>query len=253
FQIISDLHLETPLASPSYTYFSQSQNFPIYAPNLCLLGDIGLAADPALFTFLRTLFTRSPTLRIFYILGNHECYTTTWCLAEDALDAFDDSCASTLGPGRFFFMSRRRVDISPRLTLLGCTLWSHISAAQTPLCARKLMDFHPGYGIRGRSIAQHNADHAVDLVWLNSQISTISNEEPEREVVVLTHHCPTVGPRAASPRHKGSAVSEAFATDLRTEACWKSGNVRIWAWGHTHFDCVWGEGGRVLVSRQKGY
>ena len=51
FQILSDLHLETPLTSPLYSTFK----LKIHASNLFLLGDIGLAKDAALFTFLRTL------------------------------------------------------------------------------------------------------------------------------------------------------------------------------------------------------
>jgi hypothetical protein len=37
FQIISDLHLKTPLLAPSYTNLT----LPIHAPHFFLLGDIG--------------------------------------------------------------------------------------------------------------------------------------------------------------------------------------------------------------------
>jgi hypothetical protein len=29
-----------------------------------------------------------------------------------------------------------------------------------------------------------------------------------------------------------------FATDLRTEECWKNQSVVLWAFGHTHFSAV---------------
>ena len=48
FQILSDLHLETPAARPTYSDFSFSKA----APHLLLLGDIGLTHDSRLLLFL---------------------------------------------------------------------------------------------------------------------------------------------------------------------------------------------------------
>jgi predicted MPP superfamily phosphohydrolase len=69
-QIVSDLHLETPVARPSYASF----NLNLHANYLCLLGDIGLVKDDGLFFFLESLLKSTPNLKIFYVLGNHEPY-----------------------------------------------------------------------------------------------------------------------------------------------------------------------------------
>lgn len=256
FQIISDLHLETPLGAPSYTHFSSPRNLSLLAPNLCLLGDIGLTRDRQHFNFLRDLLIRDTQLNIFYVLGNHECYGTTPQLAEDTFNAFEDACTAEFGP-RFFFMQRRRVDLTETITVLGCTLWSRISEPQATVCRRRLADFHPDprVGIRDRSVEAHNADHARDLGWLNGEISRLTVEEPGRQVVVLTHHCPTVDLRACDPRwgKSGLNVSEAFITDLKGEPCWTAGNVKLWAFGHTHFSCEFMDGEKLIVGSMKGY
>jgi hypothetical protein len=48
FQLMSDLHLETPNLCPTYTNFK----LEALCPNLVLLGDIGEVRDKELFDFL---------------------------------------------------------------------------------------------------------------------------------------------------------------------------------------------------------
>lgn len=63
-QIVSDLHLE--LERPrkqTYQY-----ELPVNAPNLVLLGNIGLTVDEKLFVWLKTQLTRFRT--VFYVSGN---------------------------------------------------------------------------------------------------------------------------------------------------------------------------------------
>lgn len=259
FQIISDLHLETPLSSPAYSHFSKPSNFPLEADNIFLLGDIGLIADTLpLLTFLRSLLHRNARLKVFYVLGNHEPYRMTLENALDKASSWETTLTKEFGP-RFHLMNRTRIDISPTLTLLGCTLWSHIPAAHQHEVAAALKDADENHGIRDRSVLQHNADHAADLTWLNDTVAAIETDEPDREVVVLTHHSPTTDARANSKRFPPErAMNSAFRTDLSGEKCWRSSNVKVWAFGHTHFSCQFvhadEEGQRKLVvSNQKGY
>lgn len=233
FQIVSDLHLETPLMSPSYSHFNQRQNFPIHAPNLFLLGDIGLTSQPQLFTFLSTLLDQHANLRIFYVLGNHEPYHTTLELSLQSLFAFE----AKVGTERFTFLHRRRVDLSDTLTILGCTLWTHIPPSSSHACATLLTDFDETNGIWERSVEQHNSDHALDLAFLNDAVAQITTSEPQRDIVILTHHSPTIDGRANHPRHDRSSTNDGFRTDLSGQVCWISPAVKMWGFGHTHFSC----------------
>jgi hypothetical protein len=259
FQILSDLHLETPLAAPAYAYFTNPSRFPIHASNLFLLGDIGLVRHDQLFAFLRSLLSRTPNLKIFFVLGNHEAYSVTMTAALSAMRRFEESTKRDFGE-RFFFMDRRRVDFSHTITILGCTLWSRIEDEHAAACAKALTDFHETNGIRDRTVEAHNEDHARDLAWLNEQVGIISSTEPERQIIIITHHLPTTDPRANNPAHAESKLSSGFRTDLSAEMCWKNPNVKMWAFGHTHWSCGYvherGEGGvgrMLVVSEQKGY
>jgi hypothetical protein len=248
FQIISDLHLETPLLSPSYTTFT----LPIHAPHLFLLGDIGQTTHPQLFYFLSTLLAEHTSLTIYYLLGNHEAYTTTLDVAIQRLEAYETETKHTFpGPQRFYFLNRTRVDIEPNVTILGCTLWTHIPAPDAHACATLLTDFSERNGIWDRSVEQHNDDHVTDLSWLNSTVSSIP---PDRDIIVLTHHSPTLDPRANNARHAKSSANAGFRTDLSGEVCWVDERVKLWGFGHTHFNCQYVDGrGKLVLANQRGY
>lgn len=75
---MSDVHLEfhirpaTGPSGPGYQVF----DFPVSAPNLALLGNIGLTTQAGLFDFFLRQLHRFE--RIFFVLGNHEGYNSTY-------------------------------------------------------------------------------------------------------------------------------------------------------------------------------
>lgn len=245
FQIISDLHLET---QPSYSY-----TFKQTAPNLALLGDIGHVAHDGLFTFLETQLTRY--WNVFFLLGNHEPLTLTQPAAKRRIHAFAarmESLRTRSTIGRFIFLDQTRHDLTPTLTILGCTLFSHIPPHQIPAVATRLIDFQQ---TQDWTVADHVEAHASDLRWLNAQLAELAGAEPQRRVVVFTHHSPTTDARAVDARHGDSPVASGFATDLKGEECWTCPAVVMWGFGHTHFSCDFVDEGRGVrvVANQRGY
>lgn len=244
FQIVSDLHLET---QPSYLI-----PIPQTATNIALLGDIGKIADDGLFRFLESLLKKY--WNVFYVLGNHEPIGTTCSTAKASLRSFAAKMEqlrqrSTIG--RFILLDQTRHDISDDMTILGCTLFSRVTEEQASAVGDRLLDFRQ---IRDWTVEDHNQAHASDLAWLNYQVSDIMNTEPQRQIVILTHHCPTLDSRAADPNHVDSPVSSGFSSNLSREVCWQSKSVVLWAFGHTHFNCDFvDDHGKRVVANQKGY
>jgi hypothetical protein len=234
-QIMSDLHLETPQARPTYGEFKiRSQ-----CPYLALLGDIGNVSDTRLFTFLEEQLQQFEI--VFYLLGNHEPYGTTFPDARSTVRAFEKNIellrsapGSTIG--RFVFLDRTRFDITDNVTVLGCTLFSCVFAEQRDTVARFASDFS---SIEDWTVGSHCAAHQADLQWLNSQVAHIAQHEPHRSVVVFTHHSPSVLKAATNPKHitDSAQVRSAWITDLSDQVCWTSPQVRLWAFGHTNFNC----------------
>lgn len=250
FQILSDLHLESPSA---YDVF----DIPAKAPHLALLGDIGNVRDAGFFPFIEAQLSKFRT--VFFLLGNHEPYHSSWAKVMSKIRDFgreiDQRAEREPGShlGQFVFLDRTRYDISDDVTVLGCTLYSHVPSENAERVSFGLNDF---YQVDDWTVEKHNAAHATDLAWLNAQFATI---EPGRKIVVLTHHSPvTRDARAVDPAHAGNAISSGFATDLSGEECWTDSRVAVWAFGHTHYNCDFevggvGGGGKRVVSNQRGY
>ncbi|KAI1976837.1 hypothetical protein LOZ53_001367 [Ophidiomyces ophidiicola] len=244
FQIMSDLHLE---AHPAYDF-----NFTQTAPYLALLGDTGHLVDDGFFEYLETQTRRYSA--VFFLLGNHEPRGMFFTSAKARVRAFAERMEAARlqsSIGRFIFLDQTRYDISDTLTILGCTLFSHIPAEKEEAVTNRLADFKT---ISDWGVPDHNAAHQSDLNWLNSQVSEISDKEPQRQIMIFSHHSPCTEDRAVDARHRGSQAMSGFATDLREELCWKSPAVRVWAFGHTHFNVSFtDERGLEVIANQKGY
>ena len=92
FLILSDLHLETPSTRPTYFEFT----IPPSCPYLALLRDIGLASDSRLFEFLSQQLKQFEI--IFFLMGNHEAYDTSYTAAKSALQSFSQRSAALCFP-----------------------------------------------------------------------------------------------------------------------------------------------------------
>jgi hypothetical protein len=246
FQILSDLHLET---HPSYDDF-QFQNKASY---LALLGDIGHVGNEQLYKFLEDQIKRY--MIVFFVFGNHEPYHMSLQTAKKKMRAFEAKmeqtriCSSRVG--RFVFLDQTRYDISDTHTVLGCTLFSHVTPQQEFSVESLAVDFKD---ILHWAVDDHNLAHESDVKWLNAEVSKIAKEEPQRQIFIFTHHCPSMDSRCVNHRDNHSDVISAFMTDLSSEECWTSTAVKLWAFGHTHYNCDFtDERGKVVLANQKGY
>jgi hypothetical protein len=134
-QIMSDLHLET---HPTYDY-----SFPTTAPHLALLGDIGHVANDQLIQFLVRQLLRYKV--VFFLLGNHEPYHTSWDFARERMAKFVRNAArlreNDFSVGKFVFLDQTRYDLNDEITVLGCTLFSNVRPEQAAAVQSRLVDF----------------------------------------------------------------------------------------------------------------
>ena len=150
--------------------------------------------------------------------------------------------------GRFVLLDRTRYDISPTLTVLGCTLWAKLDPTQLDAVFNGVGDFKQ---IRGFTLDTFQALHAQDAAWLEAELAAIARDEPARQIVVMTHHAPTKQ-GTSNPLYEGSPTGSAFATEMVGGACWTP-QVKVWMYGHTHWNCDVVREGVRIVSNQRGY
>ncbi|KAH7101866.1 Ser/Thr protein phosphatase protein [Auriculariales sp. MPI-PUGE-AT-0066] len=243
-QIMSDLHLEMERGSHElYNYDIQPQ-----ASTLILLGDIGYTISDELFTWFEQQLLKFVT--VVFVPGNHEPY---WASLSESTKRLEDFAVRHSTPsdtrGRFILLNRSRFDLTPTITLLGCTLWAKLDPEELDLLSFMLTDFKR---IKDLNPSNFSAEHARDLEWLNGAVQDIAANEPERSIVILTHHAPTTE-GVSNPRYRDGPTKSGWATELTAEPCWNADIVRLWAFGHTHFSCDLVRNGIRVYSNQRGY
>lgn len=241
FQVLSDLHLEVGQQYKQYT-------FPAAAPYLILAGDIGRLADyEDYLAFLKKQVARFE--RVFLVLGNHEFYGSSHEASLDrALKLETEPCLQS----KLILLHQKRFDI-PRtnVTVLGCSLWSHIPDDAKLMVRMKINDFNK---IQDWTPESHNEQHAADLRWLRDAVKERSAEKSSRgsQVIVVTHHAPCVQ-GTSEPRLDFSPWASAFSTDLLDKPGEGWPGVTTWVYGHTHYSTRFKKAGIKIVSNQRGY
>lgn len=247
-QILSDLHLEAPKA---YDIF----NIVPKAPYLALLGDVGNVASHKddYFTFLTQQLHQFRA--VLLVPGNHEVYHSDWSATLDILRAFEQDVRKDRSLGEFVLLDRAAFWLpGTNVAILGCSLFSSVPVKNQMAVSVGLNDFfHTG----DWDVGMHNLAHQRDLAWLNAQVADL--EHGDVKIMILSHWSPSMDARAIEPRHAGSPISTAFSTDLSEEPCFKSRKVKVWAFGHTHYNCDFtveresDAGPLRLLANQRGY
>lgn len=247
-QILSDLHLEAPKA---YDIFEITPK----APYLALLGDVGNITshkDDCL-AFLTRQLTQFRA--VLLVPGNHEAYHSNWIDTLAILRAFEQDVRKDHSLGDFVLLDRVAFPLpGTNVTVLGCSLFSSVPPESHMTVSVGLNDF---FHTHDWDVDAHNEAHQRDLAWLNAQVADL--ERSNAEIVIVSHWSPSRDGRAVEPKHAESPIISAFSTDLSGEACFKSDRVKVWAFGHTHYNCDFmverkdGAGPLRLLANQRGY
>jgi hypothetical protein len=243
-QILSDLHLEVIGNYDAFEVMPQ-------APYLALVGDIGAVSDEGFFSFLRRQLAQFRA--VLFVPGNHEAYHSTWTDTTSKLKEFQESVRKDAKLGEFVLLDRASYRLADsRVVVLGCSFFSHVPQKSHDEVGSKLNDFRY---TADWTVSQHNEAHVRDLNWLND---TVASLEEDAEVIILTHWSPSTHAQAVDPRYAKSSISSAFATDVAGEGCYKSPKTKVWAFGHTHFNCDFvvkrrGASPLRIVTNQAGY
>ena len=247
-QILSDLHLEAPKGYDMFEIVPK-------APYLALLGDVGNITthkdDYLAFLTLQLNQFRA----VLFVPGNHEAYNSKWPDTLDILRNFEQDVHRNGSLGEFVLLERRVFRLpGTNVAILGCSLFSSIPAENEMAVSMGLNDF---FQTGAWDVGTHNEAHKRDLAWLNAQVAEL--EQADVKIMTFSHWSPSLDVRAIDPRHVGSPITTAFSTELSKEACFKSDKVKVWAFGHTHFNCDFtiqregGAGPLRLLANQRGY
>jgi hypothetical protein len=288
-QIASDLHLEfvSKLGSANEELEFMANVISPKAQVLALLGDIGIPTHPFYKRFL--LHQAEQFEAVLVLAGNHEFYdiqppgqhtrkrdNQTWSefykeqaakqSVRDMKLAISAICAEH---PNLHFVDNTRVRFGREpgaATLLCSTLWSHIPVDAIDQVGATMNDYAMIYTSSDSDTATKDSQgvpvskltpkdtcqwHAEAVGWLESEIAQLEANGCHC-IGVLTHHTPSMRGTSA-PQHEvpGNVVNHAFSTDL--DQLLRRPSVKLWAYGHTHFNNDQVVHGTRLVSNQHGY
>jgi hypothetical protein len=173
-----------------------------------------------------------------------------------------------------------RLGPGTRAPALLCTpLWSHVPSNAMDVVGRSLNDFqkcfvrndpasaeaaHPAVtdglcsldgerSLRQLRPADTSRWHSLAVAWLEREIARLKSVGVS-SIGVLTHHTPSMQ-GTSHPRFEGSnanAVQHAFSTDLAAVYTTVP-ELKLWAYGHTHYNNDRTVGTTRLISNQRGY
>ncbi|KAH8880584.1 Ser/Thr protein phosphatase superfamily [Thozetella sp. PMI_491] len=229
-QILSDLHLEAPKAYDIFEIIPK-------APYLALLGDIGCVAaqkDDYLAFLTRQL---KQFKALLLVPGNHEAYKSSWEDTLEILRAFEQDTRNDPSLGEFILLDRTVYRLPETDTvILGCNnclgLFSCIPRDKHIAVGMGLNDF---YATSNWTTDTHNDMHHQDVAWLNTKVREL--EHSDVNIMIFTHWSPSQDPRTIDPKHARSSITSGFATDMSGHPCFTSRKVKVWAFGHTHYNC----------------
>lgn len=247
-QILSDLHLEAP---KGYDIFDVIPK----APYLALIGDIGnvVLHKDDFAAFLRRQLGQFRA--VLFVPGNHEAYHSDWPTTLQHLRTFEQDVNKETSMGKFVLLDCATFEFPDiNVTVLGCSLFSSIPPEKEQAVSFGLNDF---FHIDDWTVQAHNESHMRDVACLNAQVAAL--EEKDTTVVILTHWSPSTDARSVDPRHTASPISSGFSTDLSSQPCFQNKKVKVWAFGHTHYNCDFeaereGDAEPLrLLTNQRGY
>ena len=131
-------------------------------------------------------------------------------------------------------------------------MFSRVSYDQARTVADRFVDFKD---LIDWDVGNHNDFHEADVDWLNDQVENVTRETSDRKIIVFTQYSPSIDQRTKKPKYPKSTVDSGFITDLSSQMCWRASAVKLWAFGHTHynFDFTDEETGKRVIANQKGY
>jgi len=245
WQLASDIHLEF---SGTYEILPK---IPVLASALALLGDIGYPNKKIYKQFLLEQASRFE--HVLVIAGNHEYYNQE--NVDKANQDIEDICSEK---DNLHFLNKSSVEIG-NIVFLGCTLWPRIPEEYLQAVSYMCNDY------RAIKLAPTDEDeegqkktltptitnewHAEHVQWIADEVERIKQEQPDKKVVVLTHHAPSKY-ECTYPSSRGEIGEEIEYDNLE----YLLGDPIIaWGFGHTHWSSDFIINGTRVVSNQSGY
>lgn len=184
---------------------------------------------------------------VVMVKGNHEPYL-------GVLEETNEVIMTAMKSFSNFKLLDREVVTREGVHILGCTLWSKLNPVE-----ERLVEQNPG-GIRDYVSIHTRADdgrlrartvnqlHQEERAWLKTEMARIKNEDPDGQMVVMTHFAPC--PLSIPEKYREHKLNAAYASDM-TPIMFEF-EPDIWLHGHIHDQSDYEIGNTRVMSVTRG-
>lgn len=241
-RIMSDLHLDV------------NEKYPLQLPQ----------KDRGIFTILAGDTAGEVADGVFWIkdncpygvcvAGNHLVYNhygkTIQNLKEDLKQEFPQSSTMT-------FLENDYKLIDDNIIVVGATLYTNYRLDGIPqhigmrVCKKSMNDFRWGLYQDEDEIIGLKPEHYLDMFMESlAYIEKICNENPDKQIIVVTHHAPSN--QAIMPSYRGSDSNCGYASNLGGFIT-QHPNIKAWIYGHCHAQTQFKIGDCICINNSRGY
>lgn len=188
------------------------------------------------------------------VAGNHLVYNhygkTIQNLKEDLKQEFPQSSTMT-------FLENDYKQITDNIIVIGATLYTdyHLDGIPTHIgmrvCKRYMNDFRWGLYQDKDEIVGLKPEHYLDMFKESlAYIEKICNENPDKQIIVVTHHAPSN--QAITSSYRGSDSNCGYASNLGGFIT-QHPNIKAWIYGHCHTTTQFKIGNCICINNSRGY
>ena len=180
--------------------------------------------------------------KVVYLMGNHEHYGSDIDTSSEVIRHFLPEVV---------LLENEQLLLGDTI-LCGATLWTDMGAGDPKVekaIGASMTDF---FAIKKRTATQSRPFRPSDARELFAAsiayFGRMADENPEKNIVVATHHAPS----ALGVGRATRAPVEALYAELHSFIEHRS-NIRVWVHGHTHIQRSYNIGGCRVLTNARGY
>lgn len=181
---------------------------------------------------------------VIMLAGNHEYYGGTW---EETQDIIRNETSRHCN---IVFLENQTGKISNYKFIVG-TCWTDINKEDPLLMydAKNIMNDYRQIKVANRGYRPLTPEMTVSAHKKFKKFLETEVENSSSDVVVLTHHAPSV----LSTQNRNSDILSPFYYSDFSEYLLDNPKIKLWIHGHTHLECDYIIGETRVVSNPRGY
>lgn len=184
-----------------------------------------------------------------FILGNHDFTGNT-----NMIDAYRELKEKFPVSNNLTFLQNSCKEIDNKI-FVGATLWTDFSLeVNNPMTSKSVIkNLLHGY-IRGNFSKEQKLTPEITIKEYMKSINYIDficKENPDKDIIVITHHCPSI--KCSAEKFKNNVMNPALITNLESFIL-EHKNIKAWCCGHCHRNPIITEIGNCkIIMNTKGY